>query len=154
MPQRLKTDTTNESNDLRNAGLKVTLPRLKILEYLADASARHMSAEDIYKKLLATNEDIGLATVYRVLTQFEAAGLVTRHHFEDGMGVFELNKGTHPDHIVCLDGGRVEEFMDSGIDDRPTAVAAKLGFSIRDHALILYGHCRRENCPYRKRKPA
>src|SRR6516164_8267265 len=153
MPQRLKPDATSESNDLRNAGLKVTLPRLKILDILADGSARHMSAEDIYKKLLVHNEDIGLATVYRVLTQFEAAGLVTRHHFEDGMAVFELNQGTHHDHIVCLDCGRVEEFMDSGIEERQTAVAQKLGFSIRDHSLILYGHCRRENCPFRKHKP-
>src|ERR1700750_2536197 len=143
MPQRLKTDTTNESNDLRNAGLKVTLPRLKILDILADASARHMSAEDIYKKLLATNEDIGLATVYRVLTQFEAAGLVTRHHFEGGMAVFELNHGAHHDHIVCLDCGRVEEFMDSGIEDRQAAVAVKLGFRLPANALILYERLRR-----------
>ncbi|HEY4447988.1 MAG TPA: ferric iron uptake transcriptional regulator [Steroidobacteraceae bacterium] len=144
-----------EGKDLRKAGLKVTLPRLKILEILeGSTTTRHLSAEDIYRTLLESNEDIGLATVYRVLTQFEAAGLVTRHHFEDGMAVFELNQGTHHDHIVCLDCGRVEEFMDAGIEDRQTAVAAKLGFSIRDHALILYGHCRRENCPYRKRKPA
>ena len=90
--------------------------------------------------------------MYRVLTQFEAAGLVTRHHFEDGMAVFELNQGTHHDHIVCLDCGRVEEFMDPGIEERQTAVAHKLGFTIRDHSLILYGHCRRPNCSYRKRK--
>src|SRR3984885_7495275 len=154
MPQRLKppSTSTSESNDLRNAGLKVTLPRLKILDILADASARHMSAEDIYKKLLVSEEDIGLATVSRVLTQFEAAGLVTRHHFEGGMAVFEVNHGTHHDHIVCLDCGRVEEFMDSGIEERQTAVAGKLGFTIRDHSLILYGHCRRENCPFRNRK--
>jgi Fe2+ or Zn2+ uptake regulation protein len=106
MPQRLRPPPTTESNDLRNAGLKVTLPRLKILDILADSSARHMSAEDIYKKLLVSNEDIGLATVYRVLTQFEAAGLVTRHHFEGGMAVFELNQGAHHDHIVCVDCGR------------------------------------------------
>src|SRR5713101_2988854 len=154
MPQRLKSDTTSESNDLRNAGLKVTLPRLKILDILADGSARHMSAEDIYKKLLVSNEDIGLATVYRVLTQFEAAGLVTRHHFEDGMAVFELNHGTHHDHIVCLDCGRVEEFIDSGIVERQTSVAQRLGFTIRDHSLIMYGHCRRTNCAYRKKKPS
>ena len=151
MPQRLKSDSTSESNDLRNAGLKVTLPRLKILDILADGSARHMSAEDIYKKLLVSNEDIGLATVYRVLTQFEAAGLVTRHHFEDGMAVFEINHGTHHDHIVCLDCGRVEEFMDSGIEERQTSVAQRLGFTIRDHSLIMYGHCRRTNCAYRKK---
>src|ERR1700686_5818806 len=151
MPQRLKSDSTSESNGLRNAGLKVTLPRLKILDILADGSARHMSAEDIYKKLLVSNEDIGLATVYRVLTQFEAAGLVTRHHFEDGMAVFELNQGTHHDHIVCQDCGRVEEFMDSSIEERQTAVATKLGFTIRDHSLILYGRCKRPNCAFRNR---
>src|SRR6516162_800064 len=143
-----------EGKDLRKAGLKVTLPRLKILEILEGSTTRHLSAEDIYRSLLESNEDIGLATVYRVLTQFEAAGLVTRHHFEDGMAVFELNQGTHHDHIVCLDCGRVEEFMDSGIEERQTAVASKLGFTIRDHSLILYGHCRRENCPYRTRKRA
>ena len=130
MPQRLKPDSTSESNDLRNAGLKVTLPRLKILDILADGSARHMSAEDIYKKLLVSNEDIGLATVYRVLTQFEAAGLVTRHHFEGGMAVFELNQGAHHDHIVCVDCGKVEEFMDGGIEERQHAVAKRLG--VRD----------------------
>src|ERR1700727_3246897 len=149
MPQRLKPDSTSESNDLRNAGLKVTLPRLKILDILADGSARHMSAEEIYKKLLDSNEDIGLATVYRVLTQFEAAGLVTRHHFEDGMAVFEINHGTHHDHIVCLDCGRVEEFMDSGIEERQGSVAKKLGFEIRDHSLIIYGHWVPRNCVHR-----
>ena len=101
-----------ESKDLRKAGLKVTGPRLKILEILEGSPTRHMSAEGIYKRLIESNEDIGLATVYRVLTQFQAAGLVSRHHFEDGMAVFELNQGTHHDHIVCLDCGRVEEFMD------------------------------------------
>ena len=110
-----------EGKDLRKAGLKVTLPRLKILEILESSQTRHLSAEDIYRTLLESNEDIGLATVYRVLTQFEAAGLVTRHHFEDGMAVFELNQGTHHDHIVCLDCGRVEEFMDAGIEERQTA---------------------------------
>ena len=143
-----------ESQDLRNAGLKVTLPRLKILEMLENSATRHLSAEEIYRQLMDMGEDIGLATVYRVLTQFEAAGLVTRHHFEDGMAVFELNQGTHHDHIVCLDCGRVEEFMDSGIEERQTAVASKLGFTIRDHSLILYGHCRRQPCPFRKRKTA
>src|SRR5450631_4570458 len=152
MPQRLKPDSTSESNDLRNAGLKVTLPRLKILDILADGSARHMSAEDIYKKLLVSNEDIGLATVYRVLTQFEAAGLVTRHHFEGGMAVFEMNRGDHHDHVVCVDCGKVEEFTDDGIEELQSAAAARLGFALADHALILYGHCRRENCPSRKRR--
>ncbi|MGQ0834731.1 MAG: ferric iron uptake transcriptional regulator [Gammaproteobacteria bacterium] len=141
-----------EGKDLRKAGLKVTLPRLKILEILESSKTHHLSAEAIYRNLLESNEDIGLATVYRVLTQFEAAGLVTRHHFEDGMAVFELNHGVHHDHIVCLDCGRVEEFMDAGIEDRQTAVADRLGFEIQDHSLILYGRCRREGCPARKTK--
>ncbi len=136
-----------EGKDLRKAGLKVTLPRLKILEILEGGAVRHKSAEDIYKALLHTNEDIGLATVYRVLTQFEAAGLVTRHHFENGMAVFELNEGAHHDHIVCLDCGRVEEFIDTSIEERQQAVAAEHGFEIQDHSLILYGRCRRADCP-------
>ena len=139
-------------NELKTIGLKATLPRLKILEIFQTGGHRHMSAEDVYKQLLSANMDIGLATVYRVLTQFEAAGLVTRHHFEDGMAVFELNHGTHHDHIVCLDCGRVEEFMDSGIEERQTAVAQRLGFAIRDHSLIMYGNCKRTNCAYRKKK--
>ncbi len=150
MAQRQKNSSTSESADLRNAGLKVTVPRLKILDILADGAARHLSAEDIYKKLLELHEDIGLATVYRVLTQFEAAGLVTRHHFEGGMAVFELNQGNHHDHILCVDCGRVEEFVDGGIEERQQAVAKRLGFEISDHSLILYGHCRRANCPNQK----
>src|SRR5580698_3939562 len=141
-----------EGKDLRKAGLKVTLPRLKILEILERSGTRHLSAEEIFKRLIESNEDIGLATVYRVLTQFEGAGLVARHHFEDGMAVFELNQGLHHDHIVCMDCGLVEEFMDAGIETRQTAVASKLGFTIRDHSLILYGHCQRPNCPHRKHK--
>jgi Fur family transcriptional regulator, ferric uptake regulator len=136
-----------ESQDLRRAGLKVTLPRLKILEILAGEANRHLSAEDLYKRLLELNEDIGLATVYRVLTQFEAAGLVTRHHFEGGTAVFELNRGDHHDHVVCMDCGRVEEFNDPAIEERQAAAATRLGFAMADHSLILYGHCRRENCP-------
>lgn len=142
-----------ERKDLRRAGLKVTTARVKILEILASGSARHLSAEDIYKSLLQSHDDVGLATVYRVLTQFEAAGLVTRHHFEDGMAVFELNHGTHHDHIVCLDCGRVEEFMDSGIEDRQNSVALQRGFEIQDHSLILYGRCRREPCPFKLKPP-
>ena len=146
-----------EGKDLRKAGLKVTLPRLKILEILESSATRHLSAEDIYRTLLDSNEDIGLATVYRVLTQFEAAGLVTRHHFENGMAVFELNHGDHHDHIVCLDCGKVEEFMDAGIEERQKAVAAQLGFEIHDHSMILYGRCRKPDCPSRgaagSRKP-
>lgn len=147
-----------EGKDLRNAGLKVTLPRLKILEILEGGGARHKSAEDIYKALLSSNEDIGLATVYRVLTQFEAAGLVTRHHFENGMAVFELNRGDHHDHIVCLDCGKVEEFFDPGIEERQKSIAAQRGFDIHDHSMILYGRCRRSDCPSRAlvaaKKPA
>jgi Fur family ferric uptake transcriptional regulator len=139
-----------ETNDLRKAGLKVTLPRIKILEILGTATPRHMSAEDIYKHLLESHEDIGLATVYRVLTQFEAAGLVTRHHFEGTTAVFELNEGQHHDHIVCLDCGKVEEFMDNSIEERQRAVASKLQFEIKDHSMILYGRCKRVNCPSRE----
>jgi Fur family ferric uptake transcriptional regulator len=146
-PRGLK---TVENQDLRRAGLKVTIPRVKILELLAVSASHHLSAEDIYKKLLDSHDDIGLATVYRVLTQFEAAGLVTRHHFEGGMAVFELNRGDHHDHVVCVDCGRVEEFTDEGIEQLQRDAAERLGFAITDHALILYAHCRREACPGRK----
>ena len=142
-----------EGKDLRKAGLKVTLPRLKILDILEGSVTRHMSAEGIYKSLIDSREDIGLATVYRVLTQFEAAGLVTRHHFEDGMAVFELNQGAHHDHIVCLDCGRVEEFVDGGIEERQNAVADRLGFEIRHHALVMYGHCRQADCASKRKPP-
>ena len=142
-----------ESQDLRNAGLKVTLPRLKILEILEHTQPRHMSAEEIYKRLIDLHEDIGLATVYRVLTQFESAGLVTRHHFENGMAVFELNQGTHHDHIVCLDCGYVAEFVDSGIESRQEQIAKKLGFSLQEHSLVLYGRCQQADCG-RRPKPA
>lgn len=135
-----------ERKDLRRAGLKVTTPRLKILDILAGNSTRHLSAEAIYKSLLESNEDIGLATVYRVLTQFESAGLVSRHHFEDGMAVFELNEGTHHDHIVCVDCGKVEEFIDAGIEERQREIALQRGFDIQDHSLVLYGHCRKPGC--------
>jgi len=131
-----------ESNDLRNVGLKVTLPRVKILEILEkQTDQRHLSAEKVYKILLSENEEIGLATVYRVLTQFEAAGLVTRHHFEGGNSVFELNRGTHHDHIVCMKCGTVDEFTDSVIEDRQEKIAKKLGFELTDHSLYLYGFC-------------
>ncbi|MGC4027700.1 MAG: ferric iron uptake transcriptional regulator [Steroidobacteraceae bacterium] len=138
-----------EGKDLRKAGLKVTLPRLKILEILETGGMRHKSAEDIYKALLESNEDIGLATVYRVLTQFEAAGLVTRHHFENGMAVFELNEGDHHDHLVCIECGRIEEFVDEEIEERQRRIAAEHGFEIRDHSMIIYGRCRRPDCPSR-----
>lgn len=136
--------------DLRKAGLKVTLPRLKILEILETCGTRHLSAEELYRRLVEANEDVGLATVYRVLTQFESAGLVSRHHFEDGMAVFELNQGAHHDHIVCMDCGRVEEFVDAAIETRQSSVAQRLGFRIEEHSLVLYGRCERKNCPSRK----
>ena len=117
---------------------------------LAEGSPRHMSAEDIYKKLLESDEDIGLATVYRVLTQFEAAGLVTRHHFEGGKAVFELNQGKHHDHIVCLQCGHVEEFYDAAIESRQKKVAADLGFEIHDHSLAIYADCAKVKCPHKR----
>ncbi len=130
-----------ESHDLRKAGLKVTLPRMKILEVLESNPQRHMTAEDVYKKLLEAGEDIGLATVYRVLTQFEAAGLVTRHHFEGGQSIFELDEGGHHDHIVCIRCGRVDEFTDEIIEERQRAIAEKAGYEMTDHSLYIYGIC-------------
>lgn len=134
-----------ETNDLRNAGLKVTLPRLKILEILEKQTRdRHLSAEQVYKILLSEDEEIGLATVYRVLTQFEAAGLVNRHHFEGGNSVFELNKGGHHDHIMCVKCNRVDEFTDEVIEARQREIAARLNYELTDHSLYLYGLC--EQC--------
>ena len=138
MPQRLKSDSTSESNDLRNAGLKVTLPRLKILDILADGSARHMSAEDIYKKLLVSNEDIGLATVYRVLTQFETAGLVVKHNFESGQAVYEIDRGKHHDHMVDIETGRITEFVSEDIEKLQREIADKHGYDLEEHSLVLY----------------
>jgi Fur family transcriptional regulator, ferric uptake regulator len=140
----------NPSPDLKSSGLKATLPRVKILEIFQNSSVRHLSAEDIYKILLTENLDVGLATVYRVLTQFEQAGLLSRNHFETGKAVFELNEGSHHDHLVCLDCGRVEEFFDAEIEARQQKVAAERGFSIAEHALALYGHCTKERCPHRR----
>lgn len=139
-----------ESHDLKKAGLKATLPRIKILEMLESSETRHMSAEDVYKTLLEGGEDVGLATVYRVLTQFESAGLVTRHHFEGGHSMFELNEGKHHDHILCVKCGKVEEFVDEVIEERQRAIARKKGFSMTDHALYIYGVC--SGCQ-QKRKP-
>lgn len=130
-----------ESTNLRKAGLKVTLPRTKILEMLESSETRHLSAEDVYKALLDSGEEIGLATVYRVLTQFESAGLVARHHFEGGHSVFELNEGSHHDHILCVKCGRVDEFMDETIERRQREIAAEAGYEITDHSLYLYGIC-------------
>ena len=134
-----------EKQDLRDAGLKVTLPRVKILEILENQTdERHLTAEQVYKILLSENEEIGLATVYRVLTQFEAAGLVSRHHFEGGNSVFELNKGGHHDHILCVKCGKVDEFTDALIENRQKEIADKLGYELTDHSLYLYGLC--ANC--------
>lgn len=130
-----------ESQDLRKAGLKVTLPRMKILEILASSAQRHMSAEDMYKALLDSGEEIGLATVYRVLTQFEDAGLVTRHHFEGGHSMFELNEGDHHDHIVCVKCDRVDEFVDETIEKRQEQIAREAGYEMTDHSLYIYGIC-------------
>ena len=128
-----------ETQDLKKAGLKVTLPRMKILELLETSEEHHLTAEDIYRMLLDSGEEIGLATVYRVLTQFEAAGLVRRHHFEGGQAVFELNRGEHHDHMVCSRTGKVVEFYDEIIEQRQREIAKQHGFEITDHSLILYG---------------
>ena len=141
--------TTPESQELKKAGLKVTLPRTKILEMLEHTTTRHMSAEDVYKRLLESGDDIGLATVYRVLTQFETAGLVVRHHFEGGHSVFEINQGHHHDHIVCVKCGKVDEFIDEVIEGRQRAIADNLGYDITDHSLYLYGIC--AGCQGKKR---
>jgi Fur family ferric uptake transcriptional regulator len=140
------------STELKASGLKATLPRMKILEIFqrsSHAGIRHLSAEDVYRSLLAVQLDVGLATVYRVLTQFEHAGLITRSNFEAGRAVFELNEGAHHDHLVCLTCGRVEEFVDVEIEQRQKQIAAEKGFALRDHSLALYGDCTKEPCPHR-----
>ncbi|TMH77209.1 MAG: ferric iron uptake transcriptional regulator [Betaproteobacteria bacterium] len=142
------------STDLKVSGLKATAPRLKILEIFQKHSAepdsgRHMSAEDVYRALVAEHVDVGLATVYRVLTQFEQAGLLVRRHFEAGRAVFELNEGPHHDHLVCLTCGRVEEFVDPEIEQRQKAIALERGFELQDHALAMYSVCRKPNCSHR-----
>ncbi len=129
-----------ESADIKNAGLKVTLPRMKILELLESSEDRHLKAEDIYKMLLDSGEEIALATVYRVLTQFETAGLVTRHHFDGGHAVFEINDGEHHDHLVDISSGKVVEFYDEVIEQRQKEIAARHNFTITEHTMILYGH--------------
>lgn len=136
-----------DSQDLKNAGLKATTPRLKILNLFETSDVRHLTAEDVYKILLADNEDVGLATVYRVLTQFEQAGLLIRHHFEGDKAVFELNQGKHHDHLVCLQCGKVEEFYDPDIEKRQDRVAKERGFIVREHSLYLFADCIKHNCP-------
>ncbi len=129
-----------ETTDIKNAGLKVTLPRMKILELLENSADRHLKAEDIYKTLLDSGEEIALATVYRVLTQFESAGLVTRHHFDGGHAVFEIDDGEHHDHLVDISSGKVVEFYDEVIEQRQQEIARKHGFTITEHTMVLYGH--------------
>ena len=136
-------------SDLKSTGLKATLPRLKIMEVFQGGAQRHMTAEDVYRILLQDRSDVGLATVYRVLTQFEQANILIRSHFESGKAVYELNEGQHHDHLVCLDCGRVEEFYDAEIEKRQHAVASAKGFSISDHALSLYATCTKNPCPHR-----
>ena len=138
-----------ESQELRKVGLKVTHPRMRILELLEQAKPRHMTAEDVYRVLLDERSDIGLATVYRVLMQFEQAGLLSRNHFEAGKAVYELREDEHHDHLVCLDCGHVEEFHDPEIEKRQHAVAKAKGFLIADHALSLYANCTKADCPHR-----
>ncbi len=135
--------------ELKSTGLKATLPRLKILEIFQKGAQRHMTAEDVFRVLLGGHSDVGLATVYRVLTQFEQAGILSRSHFESGKAVYELNEGQHHDHLVCLDCGRVEEFYDAEIEKRQHAVAKSKGFTIADHALSLYANCNKDKCPNR-----
>jgi Fur family ferric uptake transcriptional regulator len=137
------------AEELKSSGLKATLPRIKILEIFQKSAMRHMTAEDVYKALLGEGADIGLATVYRVLMQFEQAGLLKRSHFESGKSVFELNEGQHHDHLVCLTCGRVEEFFDPQIEQRQRAIAIERGFELHEHSLALYAACTKPNCPHR-----
>jgi Fur family ferric uptake transcriptional regulator len=140
-------------DELKSTGLKATLPRLKILEIFQVGKQRHMTAEDVFRVLLEDRSDIGLATVYRVLTQFEQAGLLNRSNFESGKAVYEINEGKHHDHLVCLDCGKVEEFYDPEIEKRQQDVAQLKGFTIADHALSIYANCIKENCPNRGTSP-
>jgi Fur family transcriptional regulator, ferric uptake regulator len=139
------------ADELKSSGLKATLPRIKILEVFHLTQRRHMTAEDVYKALLAEGADIGLATVYRVLMQFEQAGLLTRSNFESGKSVYELNEGQHHDHLVCLTCGRVEEFFDAEIESRQHQVAATRGFELQEHSLALYARCTKQNCEHRSK---
>ena len=141
----------NHAEELKSSGLKATLPRIKILEVFQRASQRHMTAEAVYKVLLNEGSDVGLATVYRVLMQFEQAGILSRNHFEAGKAVFELNEGQHHDHLVCLTCGRVEEFFDPEIEKRQRNVAHTRGFELQDHALALYAVCTKKVCPHKQK---
>lgn len=137
------------AEEIKSSGLKATLPRIKILEVFQNSPRRHLSAEDVFKVLLAEGADIGLATVYRVLMQFEQAGLLTRSNFESGKSVFELNEGQHHDHLVCLTCGRVEEFLDPEIERRQRDIAQERGFELADHSLALYARCTKPDCEHR-----
>ena len=139
----------NNIDELKSTGLKATLPRLKILEIFQGGKQRHMTAEDVFRVLLEDRSDIGLATVYRVLTQFEQAGLLNRSNFESGKAVYEINEGQHHDHLVCLDCGKVEEFYDAEIEKRQHDVAEVKGFKIADHSLSIYANCTKSACPHR-----
>ncbi len=141
-------------DELKNNGLKATAPRLKILDVFQRGAQRHMTAEDVFRVLLQDRSDIGLATVYRVLMQFEQAGLLVRSHFESGKAVYELNEGQHHDHMVCIDCGRVEEFYDPEIERRQQAIAQEKGFRLQDHALSLYATCTQTECPHRAVNPS
>jgi Fur family ferric uptake transcriptional regulator len=140
----------SNARDLKTIGLKATTPRLRILELFEKSAVRHLSAEDVYRLLMTDGLDVGLATVYRVLTQFEQAGLLQRHHFESGKAVFELNDSSHHDHLVCMQCGRVEEFYDAEIEKRQGRIAKERGFLIRDHSLALYADCTKPGCPNKK----
>jgi len=138
---------SDNAQDIHSSGLKATWPRIRILRLFQQTTQRHLSAEDVYRTLLADGEEIGLATIYRVLTQFEQARLLSRHYFESGKAVFELNEGHHHDHLVCLQCGKVEEFFDPEIEERQNRIAAERGFSVREHALYLYVDCKKTDCP-------
>jgi Fur family ferric uptake transcriptional regulator len=140
----------SNAHNLKTIGLKATTPRLRILELFEKSAVRHLSAEDVYRLLMTDGLDVGLATVYRVLTQFEQAGLLQRHHFESGKAVFELNDSSHHDHLVCMQCGRVEEFYDAEIEKRQGRIAKERGFAIRDHSLALYADCTKPGCPNKK----
>ncbi len=144
-------EMTDNSRSLKNIGLKATYPRLKILDLFQHSDQRHLTAEDVYRTLMGEGMDIGLATVYRVLTQFEQAGLLERHYFEAGKAVFELNEGGHHDHLVCLECGAVEEFFDAEIEKRQIRIAHERGFEVKEHALYLYAECVKKDCPHRNR---
>ncbi len=149
-PLRVSSDMTTPHN-LKNIGLKATLPRLKILDLFENSDVRHLTAEDVYKVLMKEGMEIGLATIYRVLTQFEQAGILIRHHFESGKAVFELNQGGHHDHLVCIQCGQVAEFYDAEIERRQVKIAKDRGFTIHEHSLQLYADCIKPGCPNRNK---